>query len=443
MNSVVLAVAVMILLSLARLNVVVALILGALAGGMAGGLSLNETMNAFTEGLGGGAPIALNYALLGGFAVALARSGITERIADAIVARVDDSNSQGTHTKVRLGLFVMLLVLSISSQNVIPVHIAFIPIVIPPLLHVMSKLNMDRRQVACILTFGLMAPYMCIPIGFGGIFQRDILFSQLMMNGFQGAEASNIPIAMALPVSGMVMGLVIAIFWSYRKPRKYIMDVPDSQKESRRPVQYSTRNLITVLLSIAVALAVQLYTDSVLLGALAGFLIMLAGGILRWKNNEPVFVQGMQMMCMIGFIMITAAGFASVLRATGDIPALVSGSIALIGQSKAVAAFIMLLVGLLITMGIGSSFSTVPIIASIYVPACAEFGFSPLATLALVGTAAALGDAGSPSSDSTLGPTMGLNVDGQHSHIWDTVVPTFLHYNLPLLAFGWLAAMIL
>ena len=55
----------------------------------------------------------------------------------------------------------------------------------------------------------------------------------------------------------------------------------------------------------------------------------------------------------------------------------------------------------------------------------------------------ALGDAGSPASDSTLGPTSGLNIDGQHHHIWDTVVPTFLHYNLPLLAFGWLAAMTL
>ena len=39
--------------------------------------------------------------------------------------------------------------------------------------------------------------------------------------------------------------------------------------------------------------------------------------------------------------------------------------------------------------------------------------------------------------------TPGLNIDGQHHHIWDTVVPTFLHYNLPLLAFGWLAAMTL
>lgn len=66
-----------------------------------------------------------------------------------------------------------------------------------------------------------------------------------------------------------------------------------------------------------------------------------------------------------------------------------------------------------------------------------------MATIAIVGTAAALGDVGSRASDSTLGPTAGLNADAQHNHIWDTVVPTFIHYNIPLLIFGWIAAMIL
>jgi predicted histidine transporter YuiF (NhaC family) len=94
-------------------------------------------------------------------------------------------------------------------------------------------------------------------------------------------------------------------------------------------------------------------------------------------------------------------------------------------------------------MGIGSSFSTIPIIATIYVPLALNFGFSVPAVIALVGTAAALGDAGSPASDSTLGPTAGLNADGQHDHIRDSVIPTFVHYNIPLLIFGWIAAMVL
>ncbi|WP_408011645.1 Na+/H+ antiporter NhaC family protein [Pseudalkalibacillus sp. A8] len=82
-------------------------------------------------------------------------------------------------------------------------------------------------------------------------------------------------------------------------------------------------------------------------------------------------------------------------------------------------------------------------IAAVYVPLCAALGFGTLATAALIGTAGALGDAGSPASDSTLGPTSGLSVDGQHDHIWDTCVPTFLHSNIPLLIFGTIAAVVL
>ena len=131
------------------------------------------------------------------------------------------------------------------------------------------------------------------------------------------------------------------------------------------------------------------------------------------------------------------------MKSTGGIETLISSAVEVVGDSKGLAAFLMLIVGLLITMGIGSSFSTIPILAPIYVPLAVAFGFSPLAIIALVGTAGALGDAGSPASDSTLGPTSGLNADGQHDHIWDTVVPTFLHFNIPLILFGWIAAMVL
>ena len=149
------------------------------------------------------------------------------------------------------------------------------------------------------------------------------------------------------------------------------------------------------------------------------------------------------MLALIGFSMISADGFAEVMKTTGDIDTLVEGAFAIFGENRGLAAFVMLLVGLFITLGIGSSFSTIPIIAAIFVPLALQFGFSPMATVVLVGTAAALGDAGSPASDSTLGPTSGLNMDRQHDHIWDSVVPTFLHYNVPLIGFGWLAAMML
>jgi Predicted permease len=205
----------------------------------------------------------------------------------------------------------------------------------------------------------------------------------------------------------------------------------------------SPRNLWVAGIAIVAALSVQLMAGSMIVGALAGFMVFTFGGVIRWKDTQDVFTKGVHMMAMIGFIMITAAGFAAVMKATGGVESLVASLSGSIGDNKPLAAFLMLIVGLLVTMGIGSSFSTIPIIATIYVPLSLAFGFSPMATIALVGTAAALGDAGSPASDSTLGPTSGLNADGQHEHIWDTVVPTFIHYNLPLIAFGWLAAMML
>jgi len=139
--------------------------------------------------------------------------------------------------------------------------------------------------------------------------------------------------------------------------------------------------------------------------------------------------------------MLVAAGFAMVLKATGGVDTLVS-SIAPFMTNKIVAAGLMLFVGLFITMGIGTSFGTIPILAVLYVPICINLGLSIPATVILIAAAAALGDAGSPASDTTLGPTAGLNIDGQHNHIWDTCVPTFLHYNIPLIVFAMLAVVL-
>ena len=190
-------------------------------------------------------------------------------------------------------------------------------------------------------------------------------------------------------------------------------------------------------------LSLESEADSLLVGSLVGLSIFMITGAVNWHQADDVFTQGMKMMAMIGFIMITAQGFAAVMSATGDVQSLVKTSAALFGANKALAALAMLVVGLIVTMGIGSSFSTLPIITTIYVPLCVSLGFSPAATVAIIGTAGALGDAGSPASDSTLGPTAGLNADGQHDHIRDSVIPTFLHFNLPLLASGWVAAMVL
>jgi predicted histidine transporter YuiF (NhaC family) len=439
MNAVIAAVGIMLVLSLCRVHVVVALIVGALAGGLLGGLGIEGSLAAFNKGLGGGATVALSYALLGAFAVAIAKSGVAHVLADKALAMVGRQGDSGSARTLKWMMIGLMLAVAVSSQNILPIHIAFIPLLVPPLLYVLTKLQIDRRLIACVLTFGLITPYMFLPVGFGNIYLNEILLANVARSGVD-VTGIHITEAMLIPALGMVAGLLIAMY-SYRKPRVY--DLERIEQAEQVGVRYNPRSLLVALVAIAAAFIIQLWVGSMIIGALVGFVIFSVSGIVRWREADDLFTEGMKMMAMIGFIMIAASGFAEVMRETGEIKGLVDASVAWIGDSKAVGALMMLLVGLVVTIGIGSSFSTVPIIAAIFVPLCIQLGFSPLAIVSIIGSAGALGDAGSPASDSTLGPTAGLNVDGQHNHIWDTVVPTFLHYNLPVLAFGWLAAMVL
>ena len=430
----------MLILTLCRINVIVAMTVSAIVAGLTAGLGLSQTVNAFNDGLSGGAEIALSYAMLGAFAVAISKSGLTRILASKLLKQVNDNRHKGETT---LSYFILSIILlcAISSQNLIPVHIAFIPILIPPLLVVFNKLRLDRRAIACILTFGLATSYMVLPYGFGGIYLYSILHKNLTENGLEIVN-TQVPMAMIIPALGMVFGLLVAVFISYRKRRSY---EPHSLTEQQQDVviEQPKKVLAVGITAVLCSLVAQNISGSMILGGLVGVAIFTLFGVVKLEQNGDVFSKGIAMMAMIGFIMISAQGFASVMKATGDVASLVSSAAGLIEGNKPLAAALILLVGLLITMGIGSSFSTVPIIATLFVPLCMELNFSVMATAALVGTAGALGDAGSPASDSTLGPTSGLNADGQHDHIWDSVVPTFIHFNIPLLIAGWIAAMVL
>lgn len=406
-------------------------------------------MVAFQDGLAGGAKIALSYALLGAFAMAVASSGLPTLLARWIMSKIGNTEESANRRAVLVTKWLMVagvLAMAIMSQNLIPVHIAFIPLIIPPLLGVMNKLRIDRRLIACVLTFGLVTTYMWIPVGFGSIFLNEILLGNIRKAGLD-TTGINIMQVMSIPALGMIAGLIIAVGFSYRKPRDY----ENRPMEAAHSVEEITRYkvivaIIAILATFIVQVVMQLAdseADSLLIGALTGLAVFLVTGAVNWKEADDVFTSGMKMMALIGFIMITAQGFAAVMTATGQVETLVDASAALFGSNKAMGALVMLIVGLIVTMGIGSSFSTLPIIATIYVPLCLALGFSPAATVAIVGAAGALGDAGSPASDSTLGPTAGLNADGQHDHIRDSVIPTFLHYNLPLIVSGWVAAMVL
>ncbi|MBU8905374.1 Na+/H+ antiporter family protein [Desertibacillus haloalkaliphilus] len=438
MNAVIIAVVVMLALSLARVHVVLALLVGAITGGLLGGLGLATTIDVFSEGLGGSASVALSYGLLGGFAVAIAKTGLPDAMVKLAISLVGTKGDSRKKAASKALIFFIILLISCFSQNLVPIHIAFIPILIPPILKLLNELGVDRRAIATIITFGLTAPYILLPVGFGAIF-HDILADNIVESGL-AIDRSDIPLALSLPIGGMIIGLLVAVFFTYRKTRTY-QDHQIAVDETDTPIM-TKKSLIFAVIAILAALVVQLYTDSMIVAALAGLIVIFASGAAEYKKADDIVTDGMKMMAFIGFVMLAASGFAAVIRETGHVELLVEQVAGVIGDNRGLAAALMLIVGLFITMGIGSSFSTIPIIATLFVPLGLAVGFSPMAIIALIGTAGALGDAGAPASDSTLGPTAGLNADGQHDHIWDTCVPTFIHFNVPLLVFGWIAAMI-
>lgn len=430
-NPVVVSIFIMGVLCLARLNVLLAILISALSAGILGGLGVEKSINLLIAGMAGNLETALSYVLLGALASAIARTNLTFILIHYIANFVQNR---------RLMFCLSIAFFACFSQNLIPVHIAFIPILIPPLLPLMNRLKIDRRAVACALTFGLKAPYVSFSVGFGLIF-HTILRDQLNQNGVN-VSLGDVSSVMWIGGLSMLVGLLLAIFVFYRKPREYQNTYlsEESMEVLERPNM--RRKDFAVLLGAIVAFSVQLWVGSLPLGGLCGILVMvLLGGIL-WNEIDAVMEEGFKMMAFIAFVMLVAAGFGAVLKETGAIASLVH-SIASFAGGQFTGAFMMLLVGLLITMGIGTSFGTIPIIAAIYCPLGLELGFSPSAIILLVGIAGALGDAGSPASDSTLGPTAGLNADKQHNHIWDTCVPTFLMYNTTLILGGTIGAILL
>lgn len=436
-NAVVIAVILMIVLCLCRLNVVISLFISALVGGLISGMSIEKVINVFGKNIVDGAEVALSYALLGGFAALISYSGITDYLVGKIINAIHAENSRWSRVKVKVTIIIALLAMSIMSQNLIPVHIAFIPIVIPPLLSLFNDLKIDRRLIGLIIGFGLCFPYVLLPYGFGQIFQ------QIIQSGFVKAnhpiEFNMIWKAMLIPSMGYIVGLLIGLY-VYRKPREY-----ETRKisDSDNVTELKPYILIVTIVAILATFLVQTYTDSMIFGALAGVLVFFISRAYNWYELDAKFVEGIKIMAYIGVVILTANGFAGVMNATGDIDELVKTLTSITGDNKLFSIIMMYVIGLIVTLGIGSSFATIPIIASLFIPFGASIGLDTMALIALIGTASALGDSGSPASDSTLGPTAGLNVDGQHDHIRDTCVPNFLFYNIPLMIFGTIAAMVL
>lgn len=428
-NPIIISVILLCILCLCRINVLLALIISAVVGGLAGHMNLSEVMDIFIHGMGGNSETALSYILLGAFAASMTHTGLAPILSMKIANAIQ--------SKKYLLIFI-LTGMAILSQNLIPVHIAFIPILVPPLLVIMNKLKIDRRAVACGLAFGLKAPYIMIPAGFGLIFQ-GLIADNMLQNGVEVVKNDIWKYTWLLGF-GMFIGFLVAIFISYRKPRKY-QNLEVKEINENEDLKLNKNHYITLLAAV-LTLVVQLWTNSLPLGALVGLAVIFGLKAIDHDKMDKLINEGVGLMGYVAFVMLVAAGFASVMKATGGINSLVNVITPYMMSSKLVATALMLFIGLFITMGIGTSFGTIPILAVLYVPICVKLGFSIPSIIIVLAAAAALGDAGSPASDTTLGPTAGLNADGQHNHIWDTCIPTFLHYNIPLIVVALISVMI-
>lgn len=421
-NPVLISVVMMTLLCLFRFNVLLSILISALIAGVLAGVSMLDTMDILIKGMQGNLKTALSYILLGAVAAAISRTNLTAYL----IKIVSKALSQR-----KFVLVSTLALISCFSQNLVPIHIAFIPILIPPLLVLFNKLKIDRRAVACALTFGLTTPYMVLPLGFGLIFQT-IIKDNLAENGIL-VDLSEVTNTMSLAVICMLIGLFLSIFIFYAKPREY-------QEAEVKKIDFEnlkmTRKEWGVLVGLVLTLALQIYTSNLPLAGLLGFISMVILGGVEYKKMDLVFDDGLKLMGYIAFIMIVASGYAEVLKASGGIDSLVFALMPFIENNAFLAIFSMLMIGLIITMGIGTSFGTIPIIAALFCPLCLELNFSNAAIIFIIGIAGALGDAGSVASETTLGVSAGLNADKQHDHIRDTCIPTFLFYNLPLLILG-------
>lgn len=422
-NPAIVSVVLLCILCLRKINVLLAIIVSTIAAGVLSGMDIKHIMEVFISGMGGNSETALSYILLGAFAATMAHSGFTDKLA-------------GWITKIISGkkwiLFLILTLIAMASQNIVPIHIAFIPIIIPPLLNTMNSLKIDRRAVASVLAFGLKMPYITIPVGFGLIFQ-NLIADNIIQNGVPALREDIWKSTLILGI-GMVIALLVSLLISYRKPRCY-EDKPLSFKVETT-AECSKYTIGVVALAAILTFAVQLYTHSLPLGALVGLGVIFSFKVIPQNKMDHMMNEGIYLMGYVAFVMLVAAGFASVLKESGAIETLVNSVLNIMPENIILTSLLILILGLFITIGIGTSFGTIPILAVLFVPVCAQFGFNTAQIVVLIAAAAALGDAGSPASDTTLGPTSGLNADGQHNHIFDTCIPTFLHYNIALILFA-------
>ena len=165
----------------------------------------------------------------------------------------------------------------------------------------MNKMQLDRRAVACSLSFGLKAPYITFPVGFGLIFQ-GIVADSMTQSGMKTTVSDVASVNWILGAS-MLIGLLIAVFVLYRKPRHYEdRPVIGMETKAEEIKKFELKHWAT-LLAIVLAVVVQLIWQSLPLAALIGLLVMILGLCGFASMWMAVFADsGVAMLCVINSI---------------------------------------------------------------------------------------------------------------------------------------------
>lgn len=154
-----------------------------------------------------------------------------------------------------------------------------------------------------LLSFGLKAPYISIPFGFGAIFM-GIIADNMTANGME-TSVSEVSHYNWMLGCCMLVGLLIAVFVTYRKPREYKMVAADTAASDAASDRFTAAHAVT-LVAILGVVVVQVLADSLALAALTGVAIMIVGGAVKWNKIDEQFDGGVRIMGLIGFIMLVA-----------------------------------------------------------------------------------------------------------------------------------------
>ncbi len=430
LNPMMIATVVMVVLCLLKIDVFFSIVASVFVCIFLAGANVTEGFTLFIEGMGSNAEIIYGLLVMGMIAVVMQEI----KIGDVLVPRI----AKLIGNKVWL-IPVVLTIMGILSETVILVYVTFVPIFIPPFLELFNQYKVDRRMLTTVINAGLQIGYVCIPIGIGAVYM-GIVQGALADNGLEVEFSEIFPASIPILIS-LIIGVIIAII-VYRKPREYENTGVEVAQIASEPAKMETKHWLTLCGTLLMVVVITI-SGYIPLAATAGLAFLVLTGVIKVTKITDYFNENTKTMAYGCFVLMAASGFGNVTRNVGELDTLIAALTEVLGGNKLIAAFFMLIVGLAVTMGIGTSFGTVPIVATILVPLSMNLGMSPAVVIMLVSAAGALGDSGSPASENSLVPTSVFNYDGQHNHVYDTCVPAFCCINIPIVIICTIAACIM